>query len=401
MATETDIRSDLAIAPGEYLQEVLADAGLSQKDLAQRTGRPAQAINEIIKGVKAITPDTAIQLETVLGVPAHIWTGLESEYRLALARQEEARALAEERPLMRKFPFKEMADIGWVAYTQKRDERIRELRRFFGVSSLMNVENVGAYAPAFRHAEHRSPSQLAVAAWIKGGEHDAKRIETAAFDRKKLEARVSTIRALVTNRDAVDAIARLRAVLAECGVALVLRPHLTKTYLTGATFWMKSQNKAVLMMSLRGKWADIFWFTLFHELCHILKHEKRQTFVDFEGVSTPGITEQEDEADAYAQEALIPSAYWHAFVSDQDFSARAIAKFAARVDTAPGIVTGRLRREEFIAPNRHDFRDRLDWSAIAPSGLGTRITQRFDGVGATDLETPNRAEQPRIVDFDG
>ena len=259
MATETAIQSDLAIAPGEYLLEVLEEAGLSQKDLAQRTGRPAQAINEIIKGVKSITPDTAIQLETVLGVPAHIWTGLESEYRLALARQEESRALAEERPLMQKFPFKEMADIGWVTYTQKRDKRIRELRRFFGVSSLMHVENVGAYAPAFRHAEHRSPSQLAVAAWIKGGENDAKRIETAAFDRKKLEARVSTIRALVTNRDAADAIARLRTVLAECGVALVLRPHLTKTYLTRATFWINTQNKSLLMMRLRGKWEDIFW----------------------------------------------------------------------------------------------------------------------------------------------
>lgn len=400
MATETTLQSDLAIAPGEYLQEVLEDAGLTQKDLAQRTGRPAQAINEIIKGVKSITPDTAIQLETVLGVPAHIWTGLESEYRLALARQEEACALTKERPLMREFPFKQMADLGWVRYTRKQDERIRELRRFFGVASLTNVENVGAYAPAFRHAQHRAPSQLAVAAWIKGGEHDAQRILTASFDRRKLEARVDAIRALVSHRNTAEAIARLREILADCGVALVLRPHLKKTYLTGATFWMRSQNKAVLMMSLRGKWADIFWFTLFHELCHILKHQKRQTFVDFEGITDPKITTQEDEADSYAQETLIPSVDWDKFVADRDFSASAIAEFAARVEIAPGVVTGRLRRKELIAPNRHDFRDQMDWSAIGPNDLGTQITGRFDSAETSDLQLPNRFERPRIIDFD-
>jgi len=82
MATETHYLSDLAIPPGEYLLEATEELGLNQADLARRMDRPVQAISEIIKGIKAITPDTATQLEELLGVPAHIWTGLEADYQL-------------------------------------------------------------------------------------------------------------------------------------------------------------------------------------------------------------------------------------------------------------------------------------------------------------------------------
>ncbi|MFC6619530.1 HigA family addiction module antitoxin [Deinococcus radiophilus] len=81
--------TDWAIPPGEYLAEVLEDLNMTQADLSRRMGRPAQAINELIKGEKELTPETALQLAQVVGVPAHIWTGLENEYRLILARQTE------------------------------------------------------------------------------------------------------------------------------------------------------------------------------------------------------------------------------------------------------------------------------------------------------------------------
>lgn len=86
MATKKDLHSDLAIPPGEYLEEVIADLGMSKTDLARRIDRPACKLSAIFKGTKAITPDTALRLEKVVKIPAHIWVGLESEYRLTLAR---------------------------------------------------------------------------------------------------------------------------------------------------------------------------------------------------------------------------------------------------------------------------------------------------------------------------
>ena len=79
--------SDLAVHPGELLGEELEVRGMSQRALAEAIGRPVQAINEIVRGKKAITAETAIQLEDALGIPAHFWLNLQSDYELAVARR--------------------------------------------------------------------------------------------------------------------------------------------------------------------------------------------------------------------------------------------------------------------------------------------------------------------------
>ena len=82
MMIRENILSDMAIPPGEYLEEVISEMGMTKNELAQRMSRPAPKLSAIFTGDKAITPNTALQLEKVVGVPAHIWTGLEAEYRL-------------------------------------------------------------------------------------------------------------------------------------------------------------------------------------------------------------------------------------------------------------------------------------------------------------------------------
>jgi HTH-type transcriptional regulator/antitoxin HigA len=86
MVTETDAYPDIAIHPGEYLAEEIGARGISQKELARRMGRPLNAINEIVKGKKAITAETALQLEEVMPeIPARFWLNLETDYRLTKA----------------------------------------------------------------------------------------------------------------------------------------------------------------------------------------------------------------------------------------------------------------------------------------------------------------------------
>lgn len=97
MMSRHEIHSDLPIPPGEYLAEVIAELGMTKDELARRMN-PARGakpcpvrISANFAGHKAITSDTALQLEKVVGVSAHIWTGLEAEYRLNLVRLQEAR----------------------------------------------------------------------------------------------------------------------------------------------------------------------------------------------------------------------------------------------------------------------------------------------------------------------
>jgi len=85
---------DYAIPPGETLAETLEQLGMSQAGLAQRMGRPLQMISEIIQGKKAITAETALQLERATGVPANFWNSSQRNYEATLARLEEERRLA-------------------------------------------------------------------------------------------------------------------------------------------------------------------------------------------------------------------------------------------------------------------------------------------------------------------
>ena len=83
MVTKTNAYPDIAIPPGEYLAEEIEARGISQKELAKRMGRPLNAINEIINGKKAITAETALQLEEVMPeIPARFWLNLEIDYQL-------------------------------------------------------------------------------------------------------------------------------------------------------------------------------------------------------------------------------------------------------------------------------------------------------------------------------
>ncbi|HEY9691642.1 MAG TPA: HigA family addiction module antitoxin [Oculatellaceae cyanobacterium] len=87
---------DYVSPPGETLEEILEERDMTQAELAERMGRPKTTISEIINGKAAITPETALQLELVLGVPASFWNNREGLYHEALARQEEQKRLAQQ-----------------------------------------------------------------------------------------------------------------------------------------------------------------------------------------------------------------------------------------------------------------------------------------------------------------
>src|SRR5580704_5811424 len=112
---KTAYKPDYVSPPGETLQDTLDMLGLSQAELAERTGRPKKTINEIIQGKAAITPETALQLELVLRVPASFWLVRESKYRTWLARQVEDARIEQDTGFLERLPLKEMAAHGWIA----------------------------------------------------------------------------------------------------------------------------------------------------------------------------------------------------------------------------------------------------------------------------------------------
>ena len=354
MMTEATPLPDLAIPPGEYLQEVLAECALTQAELARRMGRPAQTINEIIKGEKAITPQTALQLEQVVGVSAYFWSNLETQYRLIQEKAIDEKKAEREISTALIYPYAELAKLGLVAKARNSLLKVKELRAFFGITSLSLIPKVQTYAPAFRQSKPGSPEALA--AWLWAGRILASRLEVNEYSKSQLKATCCALRALSFETEFDKLAPKLRDSLAECGIALVLLPHFAKTYTTGATFWLK--GNAVIMMSLRGSWSDMFWFSLFHEIGHILLHDKRITFLEHQK-KTDLYLQQEKEADAFARETLIPDNAYADFVDKGDFTEWAIKEFAQKVGIFPGIVTGRLQYDKKLSYREHIHRIRF------------------------------------------
>ena len=361
MATEKRIYSDLPIPPGEYLAEVLAAKGMAQAELARRIGRPIQAVNEIIKGEKAITPATALQLEKALDVPANIWVGLESRYQLIKARLEEKKHLQRESAYLPRTPYKQLADLDCVRRTRDNEHKIRELHRFYGVSSLANLPGIKAYEASFRGGAAREASSYALAAWLRCAELRAAEVHIDPFDKGKLREALGEIRVLSKKKPA-EFMPELERLLAECGVVLILLPHFQKTYAHGAIFWL-GPDKAVLLMSIRGKRADIFWFSLFHEIGHILLHQKK-TYIDG-GSILPELARQEKEADEFATNSLIEAESFDKFVRKGDFGEAAVKALAREVGISEGIVVGRLQHEGFLGYDSelNRLRNKCVWKA--------------------------------------
>jgi len=362
MGTERHLVSDLPIPPGEYLEEVLEELGISKSELATRMGRPQAKLSAIFSGKKAVTPDTAIQLERVTGVGAHVWTGLENDYRLSQARQraeERESQCKAEAPLVTKFCYHELVLLGHLPQLTRGIDKVKAMQEFFGVMSLQSVVDVSRYQGVVhrhgaREAGNRSPE--AVAAWLRVGELKAREVECEPFDKQTLKSGLTELRGL-TSQTPETFSQPLERALAKAGVVLVLCPHFPKTKAHGATFF-QSKDKAVVMLSLRYKWADIFWFTLFHELGHLLLHSKKDVILEDNEK-----TAREEEADVFARDQLIPAEEWTAFTSQPRYTNKRVREFAADTGISAGIVVGRLQHEKRILPSAHnDLRKRYQFA---------------------------------------
>jgi len=336
---------DVAIPPGELLAGELEARQMTQAELARRMNRPSQVINEIIKEKKEITPETAIELESVLGTPAYVWLNLERDYRYNRARLTDLDRLEEQVQRARKFPYAEMAKLDWIPTTRKPLERVRELLRYFAVSNLKLVTHTQQVA--FRRSPVREASPEALAAWLRKGEIEGEKVETKSFDSTRLREALPMMREM-TLLPPEEFHRPLCDLCADCGVALVFVPHLAGTHANGAVCWL-NPTTSLVQLSVRHRYDDIFWFSLFHELGHLLLHGKRDVFVELP--ETPK-TEKEKEADRFAADTLIPPGAFARLQKTQPYSTANVRAFASRLGIAPSIAVGRLQHDGLL-PHTH------------------------------------------------
>jgi len=343
ISTSTTYQPDIAIHPGETLEENLKALSMSQSELSDRTGLALKTVNEIVKGKNAITPQTAIKLERAMGISSSFWNNLQKQYDETLARLEAENSLADEIEHTKKFTcYSELARYGLVERTNNWHVRTQSLLRFFGIDSfayLMQVQSA-----AFRRKQRDSISPENLAAWLRWGEIQADALETREFDKSSVQQLIPNFRTLTRSKDE-KVWRRLQGTCANMGIAVVFVPTLKCTGVNGATRW--KGDKAILQLSDRYKRDDAVWFTFFHELCHILRHGKKQQFVEWK--NDGDVSQEEQEADAFARDTLIPPKEYAEFAGQGDFSAHAITRFANAIGISESVVSGRLAKEGCIS----------------------------------------------------
>jgi len=321
---------------------------MSQTELAGRIGMSTKTLSQIVNCRAPVTPETAIQLERVLGVSARLWTGLDANYRLYAARTAAAEQLAAHGEWARGFPYAELVRRGVVESTRNISERANELLGFFGVGGVDAWQmEYGNLQVAFRRSVAFEQSPQATACWLRLAELQALDTECAPFDEKAFMSSLRDARSISRDPPArFDVVLRTRC--AAVGVALVFVAELKATHLSGATRWL-NPDKAMLALSLRHKTDDHFWFSFFHEAGHLLRDSKKVVYLDSgdEGASCV----DEEQANRFACDFLIPPDAYRRFVARHRFSESSVCRFSDEIGIAAGIIVGRLQHDGHVPYN--------------------------------------------------
>ncbi len=337
--------------PGSLIARELEARGWSQKDLADIMGRPVQAINEIIRGTKQITAATAIELAGAFETTPELWLNLETKYRLFLAgKSNKNSAITQKSRLYSKVPIAEIVRRKWIPAEKDLTQLEKEVCRFLGINSIDDEPDL---ILNMRHSRSKEPQDAALTAWMARVRNLAAGQSAAGFRRSEIPALVNNLSLLM---HAPADVAKVKTTLQAHGIRFVLVPHLPKTYLDGAIFYLdpETTTQPVVALTMRYDRIDWFWFTLLHELAHLYKnHCARTGFVlDGEAVENND-SDCENEANTIAGEWLIPASEY-ARCREKLFSGTAGLKaLALRVGRHPGIVLGRLQRDGIIPYSRH------------------------------------------------
>lgn len=359
--SQDDFLPDWVAHPGESLLEAMEYQGISQQNLARRTGLSEQLVNHIVRGKAYISPQTARKLEKALGISAAFWSGLDKEFQDWEARNSEQKALADKIGWLKNFNIKAMVDREYVQRYPDQLDQLEELLMFFGISHPDQWEQSWGKANfAFRKSQKKEASDFALKAWLRRGERMAAGIDCASYNRGQFQELIPELRNLTTTGPERFC-PELQRRCAQVGVAVVFVPELPKTHVSGAARWL-CKDKAMIQLSLRYKSEDMLWFTFFHECYHILHGAKKSIFLDDTTSSAPEM-EEERKADRFAANILIPPKDYATLPKGMyELSKENICRFANQIGVSPGVVLGRLHHDGLVPfKNLNSLKRKLVW----------------------------------------
>lgn len=352
MSNITEYKDIVAFHPGYYIADIIENMGITQAEFAIRAGTNTKTLSYLINGQTNITNDLAKKLSVMMGTSEEVWLNLQNSYDQKLIEIQKLKDFEEQKRIMRLIDYAYFIKVIGLAKAKTSNEKIENLCKYFKIADLRILLKQD-FLVNYR-AEKSSLDEKNVInskAWVQTAMNYAQGIATKPYDAKKLKAYLPEIRSM-TVQDPEVFLPRLQHIFAECGVAFVLLPHLKNSGVNGAVKWV-NEDRVVLAMNNRRLDADIFWFSLFHEIKHVLQKKIKTTFISCSEKEMVAANKKlEEEADSFAMNYLIPEEALKRFAPTQYTSDSEIVAFAKSIGIHPGIVAGRLQHEKIILPNR-------------------------------------------------
>lgn len=349
--------------PGDTIKSLMQARRVAPSDLAEHMPGGLDTLRRLLEGTKEIDRAIANALAMHLGGSSEFWLKRQKNYEAALNRAVQKTSETEADEWLNKIPAPgPRASVG--ISEQKREEELRRRLVFYNVADLKTWDaRYGNISEThFRTSPSFQSNRSSVLSWLRRGEIEADLISTAQWNPDRLQQMLPEIRALSKLSRPSRFLPRLRQILVEAGVALVVVPTPKGCHASGAARLI-APDKALILVSFRHRSDDQFWFTLFHEIGHLLLHKGR-AFVDEE--ETPD-SPAEREANDFAANCIVPPNRWSEFQRlepDRD----AILRFAVSIGVSPGLVVGQMQHEGRIDFGRMTrLKRHWTWDEIRPA----------------------------------
>ncbi|MEA3500885.1 MAG: HigA family addiction module antitoxin [Candidatus Marinimicrobia bacterium] len=349
MTTNNTFNPDYAIHPGKILNEKLEEINMTSKEFAIRTGKPIKTISEVINCRSSITPEMSVQFEKVLKIPANFWLNSQANYNEIIAKIKRHKDIQEAESWTRNFPYRKMAEFGWVKKTRKINEKTEELFNFFNISKASSWKKIylnGELPIYFRISLKSKKNPYSLSAWLAKGDEIAKNINIVKYNKTKLKSILPDLKKTML-ANSKDLFSKIQSICSNAGVKIIFTPLLPQTGINGAVRWIG--ENPIIQISDRYKRYDIFWFSLFHEIGHIILHgNKKNIFLEnAKNIDTNNIKEK--EANEFAKKHLLNDKQYNEFTKQIKNKTKILEKidyFANKFNTHRDILIGRLLYEK-------------------------------------------------------
>lgn len=336
--------------PGDSVRALMVRRGVDPHNVAERLQGGMEALRGLLDGSRAINDSCANALAGTLGGTISFWLKRQANYEIALERAVD-RAVAAEADEWLRLPVPGTRPRGRMSDETRRTE-IRRRLAFFNVSTFNAWEarygRIGAET-LFRTSQTFASDKGAVLMWLRSGELGADLIATRPWNAGNLYDRLEAIRSLSKVRQPERFLPKLKALCAECGVAVVAKRAPDGCRASGASR-MVAPDKAMILLSFRGLSDDKFWFTVFHEIGHLVLHGAR-TFVD---ADMEDLDDSEREANDFASRCIIPEhrvPEFYQLAAEKD----SVVRFSVSVGVAPGLTVGQMQHRDMIRRSEMNY----------------------------------------------